>query len=166
MEKPTVTSNNYGSPAEQSQHPEHAQESIPNDQQPPQYDNRDFSSPLAQPPLTNNHPTSPPPTHQQDGGFPPAQQQNYQNVPIQNLQSQSVPVVCPSCGVRAMTVTKTESGGMMHAVAAGVCFFTCLGCIPYCIESLKDVHHQCGNCNMPLASYHRSGRTEVRYFQK
>ena len=31
------------------------------------------------------------------------------------------------------------------AVAAGVCFFTCLGCIPYCISSLKDVHHQCGN---------------------
>jgi lipopolysaccharide-induced tumor necrosis factor-alpha factor len=85
-----------------------------------------------------------------------------------------------------MTVTKAESGGMTHAIAAGVCFFACLGCIPYCISSLKDVHHQCGNvsrllesrtlknnvltrptkCNMPLADYHRSGRTEVRCFQK
>ncbi|CEI67491.1 hypothetical protein FVEN_g5594 [Fusarium venenatum] len=164
MEKPTVTQNNYNQP----EHTQHQPEQQQQQQQPPQYDNRDYSSPLAQPPLTNQ-PTSPPATHQpqgQDGGFPPAQQQNYQSMPIQNLQSQSAPVVCPSCGVRAMTVTKAESGGMMHAVAAGVCFFTCLGCIPYCISSLKDVHHQCGNCNMPLADYHRSGRTEVRCFQK
>ncbi|RGP64692.1 litaf zinc finger [Fusarium sporotrichioides] len=115
MEKPTVTQNNYN-------HPEQTEQDVANQQkeqqQPPQYDNRDFSSPLAQPPLTNNNPTSPPPTHQQDGGFPPAQQQNYQSMPIQALQSQSAPVVCPSCGVRAMTVTKAESGGMMHAVAA------------------------------------------------
>jgi lipopolysaccharide-induced tumor necrosis factor-alpha factor len=172
MEKPTVTQNNYNQP-EQSQYPEHTttQQDVHNQQHPPQYDNRDFSSPLAQPPLINN-PTNPPPTHQpqgqKDGVFPPAQQQqqNYQSMPIQNLQSQSAPVVCPSCGVRAMTVTKAESGGMTHAIAAGVCFFACLGCIPYCISSLKDVHHQCGNCNMPLADYHRSGRTEVRCFQK
>ncbi|UZP36515.1 hypothetical protein NXS19_004331 [Fusarium pseudograminearum] len=143
MEKPTVTSNNYGHPAEQSQHPEHAQESIPEDQQPPKYDNRDFSSPLAQPPLTNNHP----PTNQQDGGFPPAQQTE----PTEHAHPEP---------------TKPECTGLMHAIAASVCFFTCLGCIPYCIESLKDVHHQCGNCNIPLASYHRSGVTEVRYFQK
>ncbi|KAL4723543.1 hypothetical protein ACLX1H_009180 [Fusarium chlamydosporum] len=164
MEKPTVTQNNYG-------HPDQTHQDIPpNQQQPPNYDNRDFSSPLAQPPLTND-PANPPPTHQSqqhhNGSFQPAQQQqNLQSLPIQALQSQSAPVVCPSCGVRAMTVTKAESGGFTHAIAAGVCFFTCLGCIPYCIESLKDVHHQCGNCNMPLADYHRSGRTEVRCFQK
>ncbi|RFN46241.1 litaf-like zinc finger domain-containing protein [Fusarium flagelliforme] len=182
MEKPTATPNNYSHPQqgyypEQSQqHPE--QVHYPDrtqQQQPPQYENHNMgSSPLAQPPLTHQHdqqdrnfnPHQQPPQGQQQGGFPPAQSQNYQSMPIQNLQSQSAPVVCPSCGVRAMTVTKAESGGMMHAVAAGVCFFTCLGCIPYCISSLKDVHHQCGNCNMPLADYHRSGRTEVRCFQK
>jgi hypothetical protein len=112
-----VTQNNYSHP-QQTHYPEQTQQDIPDQQQPPQYDNRNYSSPLAQPPLTNN-PTSPPSTHQPQGqgqqnGFPPAQQQNYQSMPIQNLQSQSAPVVCPSCGVRAMTVTKLESGGMMQ----------------------------------------------------
>ncbi|KAI1053767.1 hypothetical protein LB507_007435 [Fusarium sp. FIESC RH6] len=169
MEKPTATPNNYSHP--QQGYYEQGQQHPEQTQQPPQYENSNMgSSPLAQPPLTHQHDQqdrnfNPHQQHQQ-GGFPPAQQQNYQSMPIQNLQSQSAPVVCPSCGVRAMTVTKAESGGMTHAIAAGVCFFTCLGCIPYCISSLKDVHHQCGNCNMPLADYHRSGRTEVRCFQK
>ncbi|KAF4991279.1 hypothetical protein FGRMN_7939 [Fusarium graminum] len=168
MEKPTPTSNNY---PEQAHYPEqtHPSQNEINQHQPPQYENRDFSSPLAQPPF-NNQPTNPAPTHQapQDKHASPqgqAQQQNFQSMPIQNLQSQSAPVVCPSCGVRSMTVTKAESGGMMHGIAALVCFVSCLGCIPYLIDSLKDVHHQCGNCNMPLADYHRSGRTEVRCFQ-
>lgn len=33
----------------------------------------------------------------------------------------------------------------VSAVAALVCFVSCLGCIPYCISSLKDVHHRCAN---------------------
>ncbi|KAM0215144.1 hypothetical protein ACHAQD_008470 [Fusarium lateritium] len=170
MEKPTATSNNYSEQTHPApQHDIDQQHGI-NQQQPPQYENRDYNSPLAQPPL-NNQPTTPTPAHQapQDKHAVPqgqAQQQNFQSMPIQNLQSQSAPVVCPSCGVRSMTVTKIESGGMMHAVAAVVCFVSCLGCIPYLIDSLKDVHHQCGNCNMPLADYHRSGRTEVRCFQR
>ncbi|KAF4448178.1 litaf zinc finger protein [Fusarium austroafricanum] len=160
MEKPTPT------PPEQTHPAQHAPD-VNQQQPPPDYENRDFSSPLAQPPLTN-----PPSSHQvpQQNAYPQpqpqAQQQHLNSVPIQNLQSQSAPVVCPNCGVRSMTVTENESGGMMHAVAAVVCFVSCLGCIPYLISSLKDVHHQCGNCHMPLATYHRSGRTEVRCYQK
>lgn len=33
----------------------------------------------------------------------------------------------------------------VSAAAALVCFVSCLGCIPYCISSLKDVHHRCAN---------------------
>ncbi|KAF4339313.1 litaf zinc finger [Fusarium beomiforme] len=94
-------------------HPQQTSEhELPADnEQPPNYESRDFSSPLAQPPLTN-----PPPTHQlqQDPNvYPPPQpqQQQLQSLPLQALQSQSAPVLCPSCGVRAMTVTTEESGG-------------------------------------------------------
>ncbi|KAH7255273.1 LITAF-like zinc ribbon domain-containing protein [Fusarium redolens] len=162
MEKPTPN------PEHHQHHAHHSSEHelSADNQQPPDYENRDFGSPLAQPPLTN-----PPPTHQleQDQNAPPQpqpQQQHLQSLPLQSLQSQSAPVVCPACGVRAMTITTEESGGFVHAIAALVCFFTCCGCIPYCISSLKDVHHQCGNCKMPIADYHRSGRTEVLAYQK
>lgn len=64
------------------------------------------------------------------------------------------------------------------------CCVICLGCIPYVIAGLKDVHHKCSSvsspedlvgpfkrtrmltrtqCNTALATYHRSGRTEVHY---
>ncbi|KAJ4311636.1 hypothetical protein N0V84_010350 [Fusarium piperis] len=114
MEKPT--------PPQNEQHP--ALTANPpeiNQDQPPTYVNRDFSSPLAQPPLTNN-PGSPPPAHfHNPNSFPPQSQgqppygqppqQNLNGVPLQSLQSQSAPVVCPSCGVRDFTVTTAEAGG-------------------------------------------------------
>ncbi|RTE73933.1 hypothetical protein BHE90_011648 [Fusarium euwallaceae] len=148
MEKPTPPQNDHHPALEVNQ------------DQPPTYNNRDFSSPLAQPPLTN--PGSPPPAHLHNpNDFPPQSQgqpphgqppqQNLNSVPLQSLQSQSAPVVCPSCGVRDFTVTTAEAGGFTHAAAALVCF---------------DVHHRCANCGVPLADYHRSGRTEVRCWQK
>ncbi|KIL85106.1 hypothetical protein FAVG1_11535 [Fusarium avenaceum] len=165
MEKSTATSNNHSEQSNPTPQHDLNQQNETDQQQPPQYENRDYSS------SSNNRPTTPAPAYQgpQDKyGVPQgqSQQQKVQSLPIQNLQSQSAPVVCPSCGVRAMTITTSESGGMMHSIAALACFTSCLGCIPYLIGSLKDVHHQCGNCNMPLADYHRSGHTEVRCFQK
>ncbi|KAH6884829.1 LITAF-like zinc ribbon domain-containing protein [Thelonectria olida] len=118
-----------------------------------------------------------PPHHSQ--GVQPQQKQQFNNnnnnyapqmnmgcVPLQMLQSQSAPVLCPSCGRRNMTVTTPESGGFTHGIAALACFVACLGCIPYCITSLKDVHHKCANCGIPLAHFHRSGRTEVLAYTK
>ncbi|KAI5461981.1 LITAF-like zinc ribbon domain-containing protein [Mariannaea sp. PMI_226] len=137
----------------------------------------------ASPGVPRNNISSPPPIGQQQqpippqggyppqGNYPPQQQSNYNPqamgcVPLNMLQSQSAPVQCPSCGVRNMTNTTAEAGGFTHAVAALVCFVTCLGCIPYCITSLKDVHHKCSHCGIPLAHFHRSGRTEVLAYPK
>ncbi|MBE3049135.1 hypothetical protein IMZ48_42875 [Candidatus Bathyarchaeota archaeon] len=74
-------------------------------------------------------------------------------------------------------------------MALGLCCCICLGCIPYMIASLKDVQHKCAGvsippstrpqfhaldleasansnkCKAPLATYHRSGRTEVHMGQ-
>ncbi|KAM5352853.1 hypothetical protein ACJ41O_005575 [Fusarium nematophilum] len=173
MEKPTPPQNPHPAVADQ-----HAQPELNTRDQPPNYDTRNFSSPLAQPPLSYS-PASPPMHHQYDGagsfpqapnGFPPQTQQsqpqqNFQSVPIQSLQSQSAPVICPSCGQREMTVITPEAGGFTHGLAALVCLVSCLGCIPYCISSTKDVHHRCGKCGVPLATFHRSGRTEVRCYK-
>ncbi|KAH7149058.1 LITAF-like zinc ribbon domain-containing protein [Dactylonectria estremocensis] len=90
--------------------------------------------------------------------------QTFASAPIELLQSMPAPVHCPSCGTRAVTVATPETGNFVHGAAALMCFFTCLGCIPYLISSLKDVNHRCSNCGIPLAKFHRSGRTEVLFY--
>ncbi|KAF2865955.1 LITAF-like zinc ribbon domain-containing protein [Massariosphaeria phaeospora] len=102
---------------------------------------------------------------QQHPGMPPQQQtgQIYQNVtPIPSLNRSPAPADCPACGQRAMTNVAFEVGNTTHAWALGICCFTlCLGFIPYVMNSLKDVQHKCGRCGVLLATWHRSGTTEV-----
>ncbi|KAG7414175.1 LITAF-like zinc ribbon domain-containing protein [Fusarium sp. MPI-SDFR-AT-0072] len=146
-------------------HQHHAHHSPEHDnQQPSEYKSRDFSSPLAQPPLT-----SPPPPHvlgedHNDPLEPELEEQDLPSVPIHKLKSLSAPVVCPKCGIRAMTITRVQSGGFTHVVAGALLFsgaLSWLAWVPYFISSVKDVLHQCGKCKKPIAEWHRSGRTEV-----
>ncbi|KAF2190913.1 hypothetical protein K469DRAFT_719872 [Zopfia rhizophila CBS 207.26] len=100
----------------------------------------------------------------QNPGMPPQQQSGtvYQNVtPIASLNRSPAPADCPACGQRAMTNVSYEIGNTTHAWALGLCCFACLGCIPYVMNSLKDVQHKCGRCGVLLATWHRSGTTEV-----
>ncbi|KAH7078067.1 LITAF-like zinc ribbon domain-containing protein [Paraphoma chrysanthemicola] len=100
----------------------------------------------------------------QQPGMPPQQQSGtvYQNAtPIASLGRGPAPADCPACGQRAMTNVAFETGNTTHAWAAGLCCFCCLGCIPYVMNSLKDVQHKCGRCGVLLATWHRSGTTEV-----
>ncbi|KAF2144848.1 uncharacterized protein K452DRAFT_193226, partial [Aplosporella prunicola CBS 121167] len=86
----------------------------------------------------------------------------YKNsTPLAGLLRTPAPVDCPSCGTRALTSTNFVSGGTTHAWAAGLCLFTLLCCIPYCINGTKNVEHRCGKCGVLLATWHRSGSTEV-----
>ncbi|KAF2027399.1 hypothetical protein EK21DRAFT_102585 [Setomelanomma holmii] len=97
-------------------------------------------------------------------GMPPQQQSGnvYQNAtPIASLGRGPAPADCPACGQRAMTSVAFETGNTTHAWAAGLCCLFCLGCIPYVMNSLKDVQHKCGRCGVLLATWHRSGTTEV-----
>ncbi|PYH49596.1 LITAF-like zinc ribbon domain-containing protein [Aspergillus saccharolyticus JOP 1030-1] len=77
------------------------------------------------------------------------------------LQRGPAPVDCPVCGHREMTRVQAEAGNTTHAWAAVTCICCCLGCIPYLMSSLKDVHHYCGKCGALLATWHNSGRTDV-----
>ncbi|EON64813.1 hypothetical protein W97_04047 [Coniosporium apollinis CBS 100218] len=120
---------------------------------------------------------SPPQMQQQGQYFQPQQQQMmpqqhqmqpmqpgtvYQNAtPIASLGRSAAPADCPACGQRSMTQTSYEVGNSTHAWALGLCCCLCLGCIPYLMNSLKDVQHKCGKCGVLLATWHRSGTTEV-----
>ncbi|KAF2115713.1 LITAF-like zinc ribbon domain-containing protein [Lophiotrema nucula] len=102
--------------------------------------------------------------HQQNPGMPPQHQSGtvYQNAtPIASLNRGPAPADCPACGQRAMTNVSYEVGNTTHAWALGLCCLACLGCIPYVMNSLKDVQHKCGRCGVLLATWHRSGTTEV-----
>ncbi|KAK2027572.1 LITAF-like zinc finger domain-containing protein [Colletotrichum zoysiae] len=117
------------------------------------------------------------------GGYsPPLQEQQQQSYPMQTvgggpqnfqpygtplpaLGPHPAPVECPECRARGVTAVEYSSGGFTHALAAIVCFVSCLGCIPYLFTSLKDARHKCYKCGIPLATYHRSGRTEVHWHQ-
>lgn len=101
---------------------------------------------------------------QQAPGMPPQQQSGtvYQNAtPIASLNRGPSPADCPACGQRSMTAVAYEIGNTTHAWALGLCCLVCLGCIPYVMNSLKDVQHKCGRCGVLLATWHRSGTTEV-----
>ncbi|KAL9946159.1 hypothetical protein ACHAQF_003979 [Verticillium nonalfalfae] len=84
-----------------------------------------------------------------------------QGTPIASLGPHPAPINCPNCHHSGITAVEYSSGGFTHALGALVCFVTCLGCIPYFFTSLKDATHKCAKCGIPLATYHRSGRTEV-----
>ncbi|TDZ24606.1 Lipopolysaccharide-induced tumor necrosis factor-alpha factor-like protein [Colletotrichum orbiculare MAFF 240422] len=106
-------------------------------------------------------PTGQPQPQQSFAGGP----QNFQpyGTPLPALGPHPAPVECPECHARGVTAVEYSSGGFTHALAALVCFVSCLGCIPYFFSSLKDARHKCAKCGIPLATYHRSGRTEVHW---
>jgi lipopolysaccharide-induced tumor necrosis factor-alpha factor len=104
------------------------------------------------------------PHPQPEPGMPPQQMAGtqYQTAtPLANLQRGPAPADCPACGQRALTNTSFETGNTTHAWAFGLCCLCCLGCIPYLMSSMKDVQHKCGKCGVLLATWHRSGSTEV-----
>ncbi|GME37011.1 LPS-induced tumor necrosis factor alpha factor [Neofusicoccum parvum] len=146
-----VYSEHTGSTSPQPQYqiqPDHAYSQTPYDQS--QY----YAQQQQQQQQQQQHPGMPP--HQASGG------QQYRNATaIANLNRSPAPVDCPACGVRAMTTTSFETGNTTHAWAFGVCICLCLGCIPYMMSSTKDVVHKCGKCGAMLATWHRSGSTEV-----
>ncbi|OHE94960.1 LITAF-like zinc finger domain-containing protein [Colletotrichum orchidophilum] len=86
----------------------------------------------------------PPPPQNYDGGYAPPLQggpQNFQpyGTPLPSLGPHPAPVACPECHARGITSVEYTSGGFTHSLAA--------------------------ICGIPLATYHRSGRTEVHWHQ-
>ncbi|RVE75785.1 hypothetical protein OJAV_G00002470 [Oryzias javanicus] len=99
------------------------------------------------------------------------QQQQQQPQPQVHVTHQVAPMVvvqplptdapgqmhCPHC--KNTVVTKTEyKVGMLAWIICGVlALFICwpCSCIPFCIDSCKDVQHSCPSCNNVLHLYKR-----------
>ncbi|KAF3007431.1 hypothetical protein E8E13_003428 [Curvularia kusanoi] len=132
-------------------------------QYPPQQYPQQVQSPV-QSPAPHEHQQKAFPAAGAAPGMPPQQPSGpvYQNAtPIASLGRGPAPADCPACGQRSMTSTAFETGNTTHAWAAALFCLTCLCCIPYMMNSFKDVTHKCGRCGVLLATWHRSGTTEV-----
>jgi hypothetical protein len=80
---------------------------------------------------------------------------------VQNLSQFAAPCLCPNCGQTQVTRVNYQAGSHTHLWAVILGVLACCCCIPYMVDGLKDVHHSCGNCGIPLAVWHRSGGLEV-----
>ncbi|KAF5586044.1 litaf zinc finger [Fusarium pseudocircinatum] len=81
-------------------HQHHAHHSLEDDNKKPSSKRSiEFSSPLAQPPVTNS-----PPAHLREAGL--------LSVPLDELKDRSATVICPGCGVRVRTITDEKSGNV------------------------------------------------------
>ncbi|GLV45880.1 uncharacterized protein CBL_11677 [Carabus blaptoides fortunei] len=62
---------------------------------------------------------------------------------------------CPSCHSQISTRVDTEAVTKTHLMALLLCVFGCWPCvcIPYCMDSCKNINHYCPKCNAFLGSY-------------
>ncbi|XP_039979606.1 lipopolysaccharide-induced tumor necrosis factor-alpha factor homolog isoform X1 [Xiphias gladius] len=65
--------------------------------------------------------------------------------------------LCPDCHQTVVTRTEHKAGLMTWAICGGLtvfgCFLCC--CIPFCIDSCKDVEHHCPSCQRVIYIYKR-----------
>merc|ERR1712218_421496 len=91
---------------------------------------------------------------------PPSYTEQEQNVrvvylPAPNFGPKSAKVVCSSCQASVTTTTSSRPSMMAWAASCVLCFtmlWPCF-CVPFCVDSFKDVKHSCPNCNVTLGRY-------------
>ncbi|CAG7820294.1 unnamed protein product [Allacma fusca] len=74
-----------------------------------------------------------------------------------SLTGQPQRMNCPHCHADVLTEVKYKDGRMTHIWALVLCLVGCwcCCCIPYCIDDLKDVDHECPNCQRHIGTYKR-----------
>lgn len=74
-----------------------------------------------------------------------------------NLREAPGQAMCPHCRQNVVTKTEHQAGLMTWLICGGLtivgCWLCC--CIPFCVDSCKDVEHRCPNCNNMVHLYKR-----------
>lgn len=65
-------------------------------------------------------------------------------------------MTCTSCRTRMVTRVVPEKSTTQH-VAFIILLFVCFpcSCVPYCMDSLVNIKHECPRCNTHLGTYKR-----------
>ncbi|TPP67478.1 Lipopolysaccharide-induced TNF-alpha factor [Fasciola gigantica] len=75
------------------------------------------------------------------------------------LGQDPVRLQCPHCHKEVLTITEYRNGVCTYICCTGFSLVGCiLGCclIPFCVDSLKDIEHQCPNCKHTIGYYKRA----------
>jgi len=74
------------------------------------------------------------------------------------LGSHSQRMLCPACHSDIKSNVVSESNYMTHLIAIGLCFFGCIlcSCLPYCMDSCKNISHFCPHCKAYIGTYTRN----------
>lgn len=106
--------------------------------------------PAMGPPMAPSYPVQP--------VQPPVVVQTVYVQPSQNLSAQPVQTTCPTCQQIVVTRVRYTPGALTWISCGGLLLFGCVfGCclIPFCIDSLQDVEHNCPNCGAHLGCFRR-----------
>ncbi|XP_062264918.1 LITAF domain-containing protein-like [Platichthys flesus] len=90
------------------------------------------------------------------GSPPPVVNQGVTHVDVTTaLQDVPGQMLCPYCYQTVVTTTEHKAGHLTWAVCCGLTIFGCIlcSCIPFCIDSCKDVEHRCPSCHRVIYLY-------------
>merc|ERR1712211_19821 len=96
-----------------------------------------------------------PPEYPPSYSGPEQQQVRVVYLPAPDFGPNSVKIVCSPCQATVNTTTSSKPSMMAWAVSCVLCFtmlWPCF-CVPFCVDSLKNVKHTCPNCKSTLGRY-------------